>query len=106
MNDKNDSGVAGGMAHQRYEDFVTPSQCEQHHKLMDLKLELLRQKDASLEDKIDGVEKRLDSMDAKMDKILGLQESFNKYTLWLAVGIILTLVGVLAGRALDFGWIV
>lgn len=103
-----DSGVAGGMVHQRYEEleYVTPSQCEMHHRLMDAKLELLRQKDASLEDKITGIEKRLDSMDAKMDRILELQQSFNKYTLWLAVGIILTLIGVIAGRALDFGWIV
>jgi hypothetical protein len=92
--------------HQRYDDYVTPSQCEQHHQIMELKLELLRQKDASLEDKIIGIETRLNSMDAKMDKILGLQESFNKYTLWLAVGIILTLIGVLTGRALDFGWVI
>lgn len=101
-----DSGMAGGIVHQRYDDYVTPSQCEQHHQIMELKLELLRQKDASLEDKITGIETRLNLMDAKMDKILELQQSFNKYTIWLAAGVILTLIGVIAGRALDFGWII
>jgi hypothetical protein len=73
---------------------------------MEGQLELLRQKDKTLEEKIGGVELRLAKMDEKIDQVLELQMAFNKYSLWLAAGVILTLVGVIAGRALDFGWVI
>lgn len=95
------------MMHQKYEDeFVTPTMCDMHHKVMEAQLEVLRQKDKNLEEKISGVEKRLDSIDEKMNELLGLQQKLNNYLLYLAVGIILTLIGVLTGRALDFGWLI
>lgn len=87
-------------------EFVTPKVCELHHQVMESQLELLRQKDKALEEKIGGIEKRLDVMDAKIDKMLELQASIYKFLIWLTVGIILTLVGVVAGRAIDFGWLI
>lgn len=93
--------------HQRLDDdYVTPTMCTMHHRVMEAQLEVLRQKDKNLEDKISGVERRLDSIDEKMNELLGLQQKLNNYLLYLAVGIILTLVGVLTGRALDFGWLI
>lgn len=85
---------------------MTSKVCELHHQLMESKLKLLEQKDNSLEEKIEGIEVRLNRMDEKLDELLALQANFNKYLLWMAVGIILTLIGVLTGRALDFGWVI
>lgn len=97
---------AGGILHQRVEDdYVTPGMCEMHHKVMEGQLELLRQKDKSLEEKMTGVEKRIDTIDEKMDELLKAQQDFNKYLIWIAAGVALTLFGVLTGRALDFGWL-
>ena len=92
--------------HQPMEDFVTPQMCEMHHKIIEAQLEVLRQKDKALEEKIGGIEKRLDAMDAKIDQMLRLQSDIYKFLIWLTVGIICTLIGVLAGRAIDFGWLV
>jgi hypothetical protein len=88
------------------EDYVTPSMCEMHHKVMEAQLEVLRQKDKALEDKMTGVEKRIDAIDEKMDALLTAQQDFNKYLIWIAVGVALTLFGVITGRALDFGWLI
>jgi hypothetical protein len=99
--------VTGGIMRQRVDDheFVTPKVCDLHHQLMEEKLTTLRQKDQALEDKISGVEKQLASIGEKIDKLVGMQENQNRYLLWLAIGIILTLIGVLAGRAVDFSWL-
>lgn len=106
------------MMHQRYEgeDYVTPTMCEMHHKVMEAQLEVLRQKDKSLEDRMTGIEKRLDAMDEKIDAILQNQTNLAlstkqfqtdviKYALWIAIVVMATLVGVLTGRAVDFGWL-
>lgn len=100
--------VTGGIMRQRLDDddqFVTPKICDLHHKLMEEKLETLRQKDKALEDKIDGVEEQIEKINEKIDRLITMQENQNKYLLWCAVGIILTLIGVLTGRAIDFSWI-
>jgi hypothetical protein len=109
--------VAGGIMHQKYEEYVTPTVCQMHHQIMEGQLELLRQKDKTLEDKMMGIEKRIDIMDGKIDSILKTihdlnlnlianQATLQKYALWFAIGIGLTLFGVLTGRALDFGWLI
>lgn len=98
--------VAGGIMHQNIEqDFVTPGMCEMHHKVMEGQLELLRQKDKTLEDKMTGVERRIDTIDEKMDELLRAQQDFTKYIIWIAVGVSLTLFGVITGRVVDFGWL-
>jgi hypothetical protein len=99
--------VTGGIMRQRIdtEEFVTPKVCDLHHQLMEEKLTTLRQKDQALEDKITGVEKQLITIGDKIDRLVNMQESQTKYLLWIAVGIILTLLGVLAGRVVDFSWL-
>ena len=94
----------------KYQKYITPSECGLNHQILIGKLDLVSQKYDSLEDRVDGIEHRidarLDAMDIKIDKLLGLQEKLNAYLLYLAIGVILTLVGVITGRALDFGWLI
>jgi hypothetical protein len=92
------------------EDFVTSGMCEMHHKLMESQLELLRQKDKQLEEKISGIERSLEKMDAKLDVLSEKQEGIIKwqadqYKLQLGMAILLVtiLIGVVLGRGLDFG---
>lgn len=111
------SGETKTMMHQALdEEYVTPGMCEMHHKVMEGQLELLRQKDKALEDKMAGIERRIDAIDAKIDTILRNQSDLAtstkqfqadvlKYALWLAVGVTLTLFGVATGRVIDFGWL-
>jgi vacuolar-type H+-ATPase subunit E/Vma4 len=88
------------------EEYVTPSMCELHHQIMEAKLEVLRQRDKALEDRMTGVEQRLDKMDAKIDKVILLQESIYKALIAITIGVVITLGGVILGRALDFGWLI
>ena len=96
--------------HSKYEDsYVTPLTCDLHHKLVEGKIEIVSSRVKALEDKVIGIEHRIDirmdAMDAKIDKLLGLQEKLTNYLLYIAIGVIQTLIGVLTGRALDFGWL-
>ena len=96
--------------HSKYEDsYVTPLTCDLHHKLVEGKIEIVSGRVKALEDKVSGIEHRIDirmdAMDVKIDKLLGIQEKLTNYLLYIAVGVILTLVGVLTGRALDFGFL-
>ena len=84
-------------------EYVTSNMCELHHKIMEGQLELLRHKDAALEEKILGIEVRLSAMEEKIDSILDWQQTQFKIQLGIAVAIILTLIGVFLGRAIDFG---
>lgn len=90
--------------HQPYDTvYVTNDKCALHHQIMEGQLELLRQKDKQLDDKITGIENRLEKMDEKMDKIMQWQAEQYKVQLGIAVVVVITLIGVLLGRGLDFG---
>ena len=96
--------------YQRPDDnFVTPLTCDLHHKLVESKIEAVAVRCQSLEDKVTGIEHRIDmrmdAMDLKIEKILSLQENTYKILIYLAIGTIITLIGVVLGRALDFGWV-
>lgn len=94
----------GEPVHQSFEkDYVTANMCELHHKIMEGQIELLKQKDSALEEKIGGIEKRLAVMEDKIDKILEWQSNQYKVQLGMAILIIFTLIGVLLGRGIDFG---
>lgn len=87
------------------DSYMTTAMCNMHHQIMEGKLQLLREKDRALEEKIGGVENRLENIEKKIDGLLQLQQKLNDYLLYLAVGTALTFLGVILGRALDFGWI-
>lgn len=90
--------------HQNYDAFVTEDKCTLHHRIMEGQLDLLRQKDKMLEEKISGVETRLERMDKKMDDILKWQADQYKIQIGLLVAVVLTLIGVALGRGIDFGF--
>lgn len=87
-------------------EYVTPKDCELHHKLIEAQMETLRQKDDFLDERMTGIETRLTTIDGKMDKVVALMESQKNYIIWLLVGIVLTGAGVLLGRGVDFGWLI
>jgi hypothetical protein len=92
------------MMHQNYDGtYVTPPMCDLHHQLVESKLELLRQKDNNLEDKISAFEGRMSNMESKLDDLLKWQVNQFKLEVGIAVAVVLTLIGVILGRGLDFG---
>jgi hypothetical protein len=94
----------GEQMHQTFEqEYVSSKMCELHHKIMEGQLDLLRQKDAALEDKIGGIETRLSDMEKKIDQIIDWQSNQYKIQLGIAILIVFTLIGVILGRGVDFG---
>jgi len=89
---------------------VTEGSCSLKKKLYDAKLETFNVRLERLEEKVDSnmsfVSARLDAVDKQLEKLINLQENTYKTLIWLSVGIILVLIGVITGRALDFGWLV
>ena len=102
---------AGGMMYQRLssDEYVSPLTCELHHQLVEGKIEIVTVRVKALEDKVGDMEKRVDvrlnALDAKIDKLLDLQTKLQSYLLYIAIGVVLTLIGVITGRAVDLGWI-
>lgn len=97
-----------------YEDFekqcVTEEVCSLKKKLFEAKLETFDVRLNNLSDKVNSnmniLSERMDVIDTKLEKLIELQENTYKTLIWLSVGIILVLIGVVTGRALDFGWLV
>jgi len=85
--------------------YVTKEICALHSKVVEVQFGVLRAKDIEIEKAVSGLGNQIIIMDAKIDKLVGLQEKLNSYLLYLAIGVILTLIGVVTGRALDFGWL-
>ena len=86
--------------------YVTKEMCALHTKVVEVQFEILRAKDLEIEKTVVAIGDRIAVIDEKIDKLVGLQEKLNAYLLYLAIGVILTLVGVITGRALDFGWLI
>ena len=91
------------------DQYVTPLTCDLHHKLVEGKIEVVSVRVKALEEKVTDMEKRVDvrlnALDVKIDKMLEMQSKLQTYLLYISIGVILTLVGVISGRAIDFGWI-
>ena len=85
--------------------YMTKEMCALQTKIISVQFEMLREKDKEIEKSVSAIGGRILIIDEKIDKLVGLQEKLNSYLLYLAIGVILTLIGVLTGRALDFGWL-
>jgi hypothetical protein len=76
-------------------DVVTPVVCELHRRLTDSKIDGLKACDETLEKRMDGIE-------SGIKDVLALQKTL----LYAIIGVfgtsILILIGVIAGRAIDF----
>lgn len=80
------------------ERYVTREVCELHHQVTAAKIESLQLCDEKLEKRMDGIEEGIASVQA-------LQKQILYAIIFVAVGTIMTLTGVIVGRGIDFGWL-
>jgi len=80
------------------EEIVKSDVCRLHREVIDAKIETLKQKDHALDKRMEGIEN-------KIQEVFDLQRTILYVIIFIAVGTILTLIGVLLGRGVDFGWL-
>jgi hypothetical protein len=78
---------------------VTPDVCRLHREVIDSKIETLKQKDDSLDNRMERIENGI-------EEVRGLQKTILYALVGISVGVALTLFGVLLGRGIDFGWLI
>jgi len=78
---------------------VTPDVCRLHREVIDSKIETLKQKDDSLDNRMERIENGI-------EEVRGLQKTILYALIGISVGVALTLFGVLLGRGIDFGWLI
>lgn len=77
-------------------DFVTKEVCDLHHQLTEAKI-------ANLEQCDEKHEKRMDTIESKIDGVYEMQKKQMTFLIYVAVGVSITLFGVIIGRGVDFG---
>lgn len=77
---------------------VTTDVCKLHREVIDTKIEALKQKDVSLDTRMQGIED-------KIQAVFDLQKTILYALIGISVGVALTLFGVILGRGIDFGWL-
>jgi hypothetical protein len=87
--------MAGGEMHQGY-DSVTTAMCDLHRQVIDTKIDAMKTCDDALENRMDGIE-------TGIAEVRDLQTKILYAIIGLFGASILTLIGVLLGRAIDFG---
>jgi hypothetical protein len=78
---------------------ITPDVCRLHREVIDSKIETLKQKDDSLDNRMERIENGI-------EEVRGLQKTILYALIGISVGVALTLFGVLLGRGIDFGWLI
>jgi len=81
------------------EQAITPDVCRLHREVIDSKIETLKQKDDSLDNRMERIENGI-------EEVRGLQKTILYALIGISVGVALTLFGVLLGRGIDFGWLI
>jgi len=84
--------MSGEMEFVNGTEAITPEICRLHR-------ELINEKIASCDARVDGIYEELRA-------VRDLQVSIRNTMIVIAAGVILTLLGVLLGRGVDFGWII
>ena len=77
---------------------ITHDVCCLHREVIDGKIELLKQKDAAQDERIGG-------MESKLDQVYDLQRLMFLGIIGILITSILVLIGVIIGRGVDFGLI-
>lgn len=77
-------------------EFVTKDLCTAHREVIDREVDTLKVRDLQIEG-------RVNILGDKIDQILALQTATYHALIYLAVAVIIILVGVLLGRGFDFG---
>lgn len=80
------------------ETTVTTDVCKLHREVIDTKIEALKQKDVSLDTRMQGIED-------KIQAVFNLQKTILYALIGISVGVALTLFGVILGRGIDLGWL-
>jgi hypothetical protein len=80
-------------------EYVTPEMCSLHREVINTKLKMLEGVD-------DAIEGRMLRIEAGIDEIRQLQKNIYYALIGISVGTVLTLLGVILGRGIDFGWLI
>jgi uncharacterized membrane protein len=73
------------------DNFVKPELCALHRDVMRVQIE--------------SCDRRVDGILEELKTVRELQNSIRNYIVFIAIGVILTLFGVIMGRGFDFGWL-
>ena len=79
--------------------YITKEVCELHNKVIASRIEFLQQADEKLEKRMNGIEEGIASVQVLQKQILYV-------IIFVAIGTIMTLLGVILGRGFDLGWMV
>ena len=79
-------------------EVITPDVCKLHREVIDTKIDALKQKDMTQDTRMQGIEE-------KIEEVFALQKTILYVIIFVAVGTCLTLLGVILGRGIDFGWL-
>jgi hypothetical protein len=82
----------------REEEFVEQKMCAMHREVMDIRMEALAGIDKTLENRIIGIE-------TMIEEVRTLQKTILYAIIFVAIGVCLTLFGVIVGRGFDLGWL-
>ncbi len=77
---------------------VTVDVCKLHREVIDTKIEALKQRDDDLDEKMQGIQEGI-------QEVRKLQTTILYAIIGVAIGVALTLFGVILGRGIDFGWL-
>jgi hypothetical protein len=78
---------------------ISPSMCALHREVINTKLEMLSGVDAAIEGRMVRIEDGI-------DEIRQLQKNIYYALIAISIGTVLTLMGVILGRGIDFGWLI
>ncbi len=73
--------------------------CRLHREVIDAKIETLKAKDDSLDNRMQRIEDGI-------EEVRALQKTILYALIGISVGVALTLFGVLLGRGIDLGWLI
>jgi hypothetical protein len=79
-------------------DYVSKEVCDLHQQVTQTMIDALKEKDNTLECRMEGIE-------SGIAEVRDLQKQLLYCIIFVAVGVSLTLFGVVLGRGIDFGWL-
>ena len=81
------------------EEAVKTDVCRLHREVIDAKIETLKARDDSLDNRMQRIEDGI-------EEVRALQKTILYALIGISVGVALTLFGVLLGRGIDLGWLI
>jgi hypothetical protein len=78
---------------------ITPDVCKLHREVIDAKIATLKEKDDSLDSRMERIEDGI-------AEVRTLQKTILYALIGIAFGVVATLFGVILGRGIDLGWLI